>query len=52
VFGFAVGATEKAALLAGLDDVAMTLTRRSIIEAWEVRTRGSHPRLQKPASTA
>jgi len=46
-FAFAMDAGERAALLEGLDDVAMTLRHRSLIDAWERQTARDQPWLQQ-----
>ncbi|MBX9775287.1 MAG: 3-isopropylmalate dehydratase small subunit [Xanthobacteraceae bacterium] len=46
-FEFAMDAGERMALLEGLDDVAMTLRHRSLIEAWERQTLHDRPWLQQ-----
>ena len=44
---FEIDAGERAALLEGLDDVAMTLKHRLLIEAWESRIATQQPWLQQ-----
>jgi 3-isopropylmalate/(R)-2-methylmalate dehydratase small subunit len=46
-FAFAMDAGERTALLEGLDDVAMTLRHRSLIDAWERQTARDQPWLQQ-----
>jgi 3-isopropylmalate/(R)-2-methylmalate dehydratase small subunit len=46
-FAFAMDAGERTALLEGLDDVAMTMRHRSVIEAWERHTAVDQPWLQE-----
>jgi 3-isopropylmalate/(R)-2-methylmalate dehydratase small subunit len=43
---FAIGAGEREALLAGLDDIGLTLRHRAAIESWEERAARLHPFLQ------
>ena len=50
-FTFAMDAGERTALLEGLDDVAMTLRHRSLIEAWERQTAKDQPWLQQVTAT-
>ena len=47
---FEIDAGERRALLEGLDDVAMTLRHRPLIEAWERRVATQQPWLQRVAS--
>jgi 3-isopropylmalate/(R)-2-methylmalate dehydratase small subunit len=47
---FAIDAGERAALLEGLDDVAMTLRHRPLIETWESRVATQQPWLQRITS--
>lgn len=49
-FAFAIDAGERTALLEGLDDVAMTLRHRSLIDAWERQTTQDQPWLQQVAA--
>ena len=49
-FAFAMDAGERSALLEGLDDVAMTLRHRSLIDAWERQTALDQPWLQQVSS--
>jgi 3-isopropylmalate/(R)-2-methylmalate dehydratase small subunit len=44
---FEIDAGERKALLEGLDDVAMTLRHRLLIEAWESRVATQQPWLQQ-----
>lgn len=46
-FPFATDAGERTALLEGLDDVAVTLRHRALIEAWEKNTSAHQPWLQQ-----
>ena len=46
-FAFAMDAGERRALLDGLDDVALTLRHRSLIDAWERQTARDQPWLQR-----
>ncbi len=43
VFGFEIGATERAMLLAGLDEIGLTLARRDAIAAFQARDRDARP---------
>lgn len=45
-FAFEIDAHERAALLEGLDDIALTLRFLPEIEAWEERTRAAAPHFQ------
>jgi len=47
---FEIDAGERTALLEGLDDVAMTLRHRPLIEAWENRVATEQPWLQRITS--
>jgi 3-isopropylmalate dehydratase small subunit len=47
---FEIDAAERAALLEGLDDVAITLRHRALIEAWERRVAALQPWLQRITS--
>jgi 3-isopropylmalate/(R)-2-methylmalate dehydratase small subunit len=47
---FEIDAGERRALLEGLDDVAVTLRHRPLIEAWERRVATQQPWLQRVAS--
>jgi 3-isopropylmalate dehydratase small subunit len=47
---FEIDAGERTALLEGLDDVAMTLRHRRLIEAWESRVATQQPWLQQITS--
>jgi 3-isopropylmalate/(R)-2-methylmalate dehydratase small subunit len=47
---FEIDAGERAALLEGIDDVAMTLRHRLLIEAWESRVATHQPWLQQITS--
>jgi 3-isopropylmalate/(R)-2-methylmalate dehydratase small subunit len=49
-FTFEIDAGERTALLGGLDDVAMTLRHRRLIEAWESRVATHQPWLQRITS--
>ena len=44
---FEIDASERTALLEGLDDVAITLRHRSLIDAWESRVATHQPWLQQ-----
>jgi 3-isopropylmalate dehydratase small subunit len=46
-FAFTMDGGERTALLEGLDDVAMTLRHRALIEAWERQTANDQPWLQQ-----
>ncbi|MPZ38956.1 MAG: 3-isopropylmalate dehydratase small subunit [Rhizobiales bacterium] len=50
-FAFGMDAGERTALLEGLDDVAMTLRHRSLIDAWEKQTALHQPWLQQITAT-
>jgi 3-isopropylmalate/(R)-2-methylmalate dehydratase small subunit len=47
---FEIGASERTALLEGLDDVAITLRYRLLIDAWESRVATHQPWLQQVSS--